>query len=114
VDINLSSDDDTINAPKLDVLAGQKAPTGDDARDDGTSSAKPTAPNPISFDVPKQSDPSTTDQVLTIVPPAGGCGRKHPPPPPPATKWTKPITSADQVMSQVELPPYRGPHSPLD
>jgi hypothetical protein len=77
VDINLSSDDDTVTAPKPNVSAGQKAPAGNDA---GASSAEPTVPNPISFGVPKQSDPSTADQVLTIVPPARGRGHKRPPP----------------------------------
>jgi hypothetical protein len=32
----------------------------------------------------------------------------------PATKRNKLIRQADQVMNQVELPPYREPHSPLD
>jgi hypothetical protein len=32
----------------------------------------------------------------------------------PATKRTKLIHQADQVMTQVELPPYRRPYSPLD
>jgi hypothetical protein len=64
VDVNLSSDDDTITAPKPDVPASQKASIGND---------------PISSGAPKQSDPSTADQVLTIILPTGGHGRKCPP-----------------------------------
>jgi hypothetical protein len=41
------------------------------------------------------------------IPPASGHQWKRPPP---ATKRSKPI---DQVMIQVELPPYCGSHSPL-
>jgi hypothetical protein len=36
------------------------------------------------------------------------------PPPPAATKRSKPIHQVALVMIQVELPPYRGPHNPLD
>jgi hypothetical protein len=80
VDVNLSSDDDIITASKPDVSVDQKASTGNDVGDNGASLAEPTAPNPISFGVLKQSDPSAVDQVHTIVPPAGGCGCKRPPP----------------------------------
>jgi hypothetical protein len=80
VDVNLSSDDDTVTALKLDALTSQKAPASDDARDDGASSAEPTAPNPISSGALKQSDPFVADQVVTIVPPAGRHGYKRPPP----------------------------------
>jgi hypothetical protein len=64
MDANLSSDDDTVTARKPDVLVGQKVSDGNDT---GESSAEPTVPNPFRSDAPKQSDPSTTDQVLTIV-----------------------------------------------
>jgi hypothetical protein len=74
-------------------------------------SAEEIAPNPISSDTLERADPSTTAQVSRIVPLAGGRGHKRPPP---ATRWSKPIPSVDQVMTQVELPPYRGPRSPLD
>jgi hypothetical protein len=61
--------------------------------------------------MPEQSKPSVTDWVLVIAPFSGKRGCKHPPP---VTKRSKPITSVDQVMSQVELPPYHGPCSPLN
>jgi hypothetical protein len=96
---------------KLDASIVQKGSAGDDAGDDGVPSAKPIAPGPINSAVPEQSKPSIVDRVLAIVPPFGRRGHKCPPP---ATKRSKPITSADQVMSQVELPPYCGPRNPLD
>jgi hypothetical protein len=34
--------------------------------------------------------------------------------PPIATRWSKPLRLVDQVMTQVELPSYHGPRSPLD
>jgi hypothetical protein len=75
------------------------------------SSAEPIAPNPISSSVPKQSDPSAAVQVSTDIPPTGRRGRKRPPP---ATRQNMPILQVDQVMTQLELPPYCGPRSPLD
>jgi hypothetical protein len=48
--------------------------------------------------------------VVTIVPSTGGHGHKRPA----ATRWNKSILQDDQVMTHVELPPYRGPHGPLD
>jgi hypothetical protein len=48
--MELSSGED--NALKADASAGkEKTPAGDDAEGGGTSSAKPIAPNPISFNV---------------------------------------------------------------
>jgi hypothetical protein len=74
MDITLSNDDDTMHQPELDASADQKVPAGDDAEDDGATSAKPIAPNLIKFGVPEQSKPSATDQTLVVVPPAGGHG----------------------------------------
>jgi hypothetical protein len=61
VDINLSSDDDTITASKPNAQTGQKVPAGDDAGDDGASSTELTTPNPTSSSVPRQSYPSAAD-----------------------------------------------------
>jgi hypothetical protein len=58
----------------------------------------------------EESKPSTADWVL-VVPPSGKRGRKCPPP---ATKQSKPVPLVVQVMTQVELPPHRGPHSLMD
>jgi hypothetical protein len=85
--------------------------TGDDAEDGGASSAKSIAPDPISSNTPKQTDPSIDDRAASTNPPVGGCRRKRPPPVP---KQKQALSSADQVMTQIELPPYRGPRSPLD
>jgi hypothetical protein len=84
---------------------------GNNARDDEATSAKPTTHGPISSIVSEQSKPFIADWVLAIVPPSRRRGRKHPPP---ATKWFNPIPPIDKVMTQVELPPYCGPRSPLD
>jgi hypothetical protein len=40
--------------------------------------------------------------------PTSKCGRKRPLP---APRRNRPL---DQVMTQIELPPYSGPRSPLD
>jgi hypothetical protein len=61
VDINLSSDDDTIIASKPNAPTGQKVLAGDDAGDDGSSSTELTAPNPTSSSMPRQSYPSAAD-----------------------------------------------------
>jgi hypothetical protein len=92
VDVNLSSDDDTVTTPKPNVSAGQKALAGDDAGDDGVTSAKPITLGPISPTMLEPTKPSTADRVLAIVHPSSRRGWKCPSP---ATKRSKPITSAD-------------------
>jgi hypothetical protein len=111
VDVTLSSDDDTMHLLVPDVPVDQAVSAGHDAGDDGVTLAELTAPGLISSIEPEQSKPSTAGQVLAIVPPSGRRGRKHPPL---ATKRSKSIPSADQVMTQVELPPYHGPCCTLD
>jgi hypothetical protein len=110
MDINLSNDDETMHPLEPDALATQKVPVGDDAGEKGATSAEPTAPGPIRSGMPEKSKASATDWVL-VAPPTSRCGRKCLPP---ATKRSNPVPPADQVMTQVELPPYHGPHSPLD
>jgi hypothetical protein len=109
VEVDVSSGKDDV--PNIDVSANKKMSVGDDVEDGGASSAKLIAPNPISFDAPEQADPSIADWVALVVPPTGRRGRKHPLS---AIRQNKPLPSGDQVMTQVELPPYHGPHSPLD
>jgi hypothetical protein len=105
----LSGDDD---ASKIDAsTANLKAPDGDDAEGEGESLVEPIAPGLISSNTPVQTDPSSTDRAALSAPFAGGNKQKHPPTIP-KRKQTK--TSANQVMTQIELPPYRGPRSPLD
>jgi hypothetical protein len=91
-------------------LVDRKASAADDAGDVGTTSVEALIRGLIEAGAPSNPRPPTTDRVPTI-PPASGHGRKriHT-----AVKWTNSIPRVDQVMSQVKLLPYRGPHSPLD
>jgi hypothetical protein len=112
IDVEVSSIEDIVRGPKPDVPADQKkASIDDDAGDGGVSSVELITPNLISSGVPKESNPSAIVQVPIDVRPTGERGCMHPPP---ATRWNKPILQVDQVMTQVELSPYRGPRNPLD
>jgi hypothetical protein len=79
VDINLSSDNETVHSSEPDTPADQKVLAGDDTGDVWVSSIEPTAPGPIGSSMFEESKPSTTDWVL-VVPPSGKRGRKCPPP----------------------------------
>jgi hypothetical protein len=97
-------------APKTHTLAGKhKVLAGDDAEGEGVSSAEPIAPIPIRSDAPEQADHYVTDQVTLVVPPTGGRGCKRPLP---IVRRKQPLPSTDQVITQIELPPYRGPQIP--
>jgi hypothetical protein len=100
--VEVSSGEDNVTNKSAD----------DDAGDGGASSAESItpSPSPIRSDVSRQTDPSITDRAASIAPTIGGCRHKRPPPVP---KWKKALHSTYQVMIQIELPPYRGPHSPL-
>jgi hypothetical protein len=109
-DVEASSGDD--DASKTDTLAaGPRAPTSNEAEGEGISSAKPIATGPIRSNTLAQADPSIADRVISSTPSAGGQKWKHPPPIP---KRKPSKSSADQVMTQIELPPYRGHRRPLD
>jgi hypothetical protein len=84
---------------------------GDDTDGRGATSAEHIAPNPIGSNVLGQAHPSVVDRVDATAPSASGQKRKRPPPAL-MRKQFKPRT--DQVMTQIELPPYRGPRSSLD
>jgi hypothetical protein len=108
--VEVSSGED--DASKLDASAGKKKTlVGDDAKGGGVLSAELITPKMIISSALEQADLFAVGQVATVVPPTGEHGRKRPPP---ATRWSKPLPSADQVMTQVELPLYRGPRNPLD
>jgi hypothetical protein len=77
----------------------------------GGSLAEPIAPNSIRSDALRQTDPSITDRVASPTPPVG---RRRHTRLPPVPKWEHALTSSDQVMIQIELPPNHGPRSPLD
>jgi hypothetical protein len=101
VDVELSDGNDNV----------LKEPTGDDANDGGATSAEHIAPNPISSNVVGPAHPSVADQVDATAPLVGGQNRKRPPH---ALKCKQSKTPADQVITQIELPPYHRPQSPLD
>jgi hypothetical protein len=107
IDVEVSSGEDDV--ARLDASVDKlKKSVGDDAEDGGVSLVEPIAPNPISSSMPEQSDPSTIVWVTAPILPSGKHGLKHPPP---TVRRNKPL---DQVMTQIEFPPYRRPHSPLD
>jgi hypothetical protein len=99
----------------VDVSSGKddvtKKSTCDDAGDGEASSVEPVAPSPIRSNASRQTDPSVADQVASTAPPVDRCRHKRPPPIP---KWKCALTSSDQLITQIEFPPYRGPHSLLD
>jgi hypothetical protein len=88
-----------------------KVPASNDADGRGATSAKHVAPNPIDSNLLGQAHHSVVDWVKATAPSTGGQKRKcHPP----TLKCKQSKPSVDQVMTQIELPPYRGPRSPLD
>jgi hypothetical protein len=64
----------------------------------------------IELDVPGTPKPSVADRA-SVKPPAGRSGRKCPRA---IIKQPNPVPQADQVITQIELLPYRGCRSPLD
>jgi hypothetical protein len=87
----------------------QNEPTSDDAGGNEALSVEKLAPNPTSSSLAGESNPSAVDQTTTTAPPGGGQKKKRVVL---GTKRKKDKTPADQVIT--ELPPYRGPRSPLD
>jgi hypothetical protein len=69
------------------------------------------SPGPIGTNASVQTDPSTINRA-TLGAPFTGVHKWNCPPTIPKCKQIK--TLAYQVMTQIELPPYRGPRSPLD
>jgi hypothetical protein len=108
--INLSSDDETMHLPSPDAPADHKAPTADDAGNVGAATAEANALVPIVANAPEMPKSPAVDQVL-VVPPSGRRGSKRSQL---TTRRSNPVPQTDQVMTQVELPPYCGPCSPLD
>jgi hypothetical protein len=108
--VEVSSGEDNVS--KIDApIDKRKAPDGDVVEDGGASSTEPITPNSIKSNVPKQTHPSIADRATSIVPPANGRGHKCLRT---AIRQNQPLPLADQVMSQTELPPYRGPRNLLD
>jgi hypothetical protein len=96
VDAELSDGDDNV----------LKEPTSDDTDDGGATSAEHIAPNLIRSNVVGQAHPIVADQVDATATSTGGQKRKCPPP---AFKRKQSKTPANQVMTQIELPPYSRP-----
>jgi hypothetical protein len=88
----------------VEVSSGEddvtKKSVGDDDGDVGDSSTEPIAPSPIRSDVPGQTDTFAADRATSTIPPIGRCRYKRPPP---APKQKQAFSSADQVMTQIEL-----------
>jgi hypothetical protein len=99
VDIEVSYEDNS----------GQKESVGDDAGGVGAPLVETFAPDPIESSVAEKSLPSTTDQTTTIAPSGSGQKKKCVAL---GTKCKQDKPPAGQVI--IELPPYRGPQSPLD
>jgi hypothetical protein len=88
-----------------------KEPAGDDADGGGATSAEHVVPNLIDSNFLEQAHPSVVDRVKATAPSAGGQKGKRPQP---ALKRKQSKPLADQVMTQIVLPLYRGLRSPLD
>jgi hypothetical protein len=110
MDVILSSGDEAGHSLMPDVLADLKVLAADKARDAGATSVEALAPSPIGADAPGNPRTPVVDRVA-IVPLSGEHGRKclHL-----AAKRSDPVPRDDQVMTQFELPPYRGPCSPVN
>jgi hypothetical protein len=83
-----------------------KEPADDDVDGTGATSAEHVATNPIDSNLLGQAHHSVMDRVEATAPSVGGQKRKHPSP---TLKCKQSKPQADQVMTQIELPPYHGP-----
>jgi hypothetical protein len=73
MDINLSSDDETMHLLVPDAPADKKVPAGDDIGGEGATSVEPIAPSLIRSGAPEKPKPSTANRVLAV-PPSGRRG----------------------------------------
>jgi hypothetical protein len=87
-----------------------KEPAGDDADGGRETSAEHIAPNLVHSNLLGQTHPLVIDRVKVTAPSVGGQKRKRPLP---ALKRKQSKPPAEQVMTQIELPPYHRPQSPL-
>jgi hypothetical protein len=88
---------------------GQNEPASDDARGEGAPSVESLTPNPIGSSLAGESRPSAADRITSTAPSGGGQKKK---PIVLKTKRKRDKVPTDQAI--IELPPYRGPRSPLD
>jgi hypothetical protein len=108
--MEVSSGKDDVLKPDAPATE-QKKSIGDDAEDGGVSSTEPITPDPISSNTLEQTDPSITNQAASSNPSTSRRGHTRPSPIP---KRKHALSSVDQVMTQIALPPYHAPHNPLD
>jgi hypothetical protein len=83
----------------------RKESAGNDAEDKSASLAEPIIPNRISSGMVGQTHPSAADRVDTTVASSSGHKRKRNVLPP---KHKPSKSSANLVITQIELPAYRG------
>jgi hypothetical protein len=88
---------------------GPNKPIGDDAGGNRAPSAETLAPNSIGSSSAGETYPSAADQAVPIAPSGGGQKKKRVVL---GTKRKHDKVADDQMI--IELPPYRGPQSPLD
>jgi hypothetical protein len=101
VDVELS-DGDNNN--------GQNKPIGDEAEGKEAPSIKLIAPNSTKSSMARDTHPSATGQIAA----ASSGSRQKKKNVLLASKRKKPTPLADQVMTHINLPPYREPQSPLN
>jgi hypothetical protein len=99
IDVALSDEDNV----------GLNEPAGDDVGGNGAPSVETLAPNPIGSSSAGETCPSTTDRAASTAPSGGGQKKKCVVL---GTKRKQDKAAADQVI--IELPPCRGPRSPLN
>jgi hypothetical protein len=110
IDVVLSHGDEATHPTKSNILVDQKVLAANDVEDVGTASAETFVLGPIGDNEHGKPKPSIADRV-PIVSPSGRSGRNLLRI---AVKQSDPVPQAGQVMTQVELPPNREPHSPLN
>jgi hypothetical protein len=101
--------DQTDPTGQVEPSTGHASAT-DDAEDTGKTSAETVNPDPVVAGARISTRPPTTDRVQTV-PASGARGQKSPQI---STKQSNQGCHATQVITQIELPPYHGPQSPLD
>jgi hypothetical protein len=94
----------------LNASVDQDVSAADDASGVGITFVKATIPGMSKAIAPGSSKPLAADRVL-IVPASSTSNRKYMHL---VVKWCDPGPRVNQVMIQVELSPYHGPHSSLD
>jgi hypothetical protein len=110
-DVVLSNDDDeSAHLMGQNALIDLAVSTIDDARDAGKAPIEANITGPIKARASGTTRPTAAIWATTALA-SGARGRKYLCI---AAKQSDSGCSVDQVMTQVELPPYHGPRNPLD